>query len=1087
MNDVIVKKQKQTIPTYVLKKANDLPMFFENKPYQGASGRLYPIPYSDGITDEKTDVDYETYIIENEYIKTVILPEIGGKILRGYDKVGAHDFIYYNEVIKPALVGLAGAWISGGIEFNWPQHHRPTTYMPLEATIEENPDGSKTVWTGEVEPFNRMKGMAGITVDPGRSYIKAKIRVYNRTSMPQIFMWWANLAVPVNDDYRTVFPPDCEWVNDHDRRAVLEWPIAKGVYKTARPYDFGEGTDLSRYDAVKVPSSYLISQGQSDMDFIAGYDIGINKGIATVANHHISPGKKMWHWGTGDFGDMWCSNLTDKNGPYIELMTGVYTDNQPDFTWLAPYESREFEQYWYPIRDIGEIKNATIDAALNLEERADGVFFGFNVTGKFDNAVVRVTAKDKVLYNEICDMSPDNSYMKTIDIGDSDFYDITVSLSDKDGKILVSYTPYVRGKKQPINPRIPVKRPCEIETIEELYINGYHLEQYKQHNYRPQDYYLEGIGRDSGDIRCNTSMARLCLKNGEFLKCISYCDVAIKRLTSRNEHPTDTEAFYFKGLALTYLGKYKEAYDILYKAAWNYPHRGAAMFELACLDIKNHDYETALQKLEESISLNKGHTKAQNLKTAVLRRLNNGMAKAQAEINVKEDLLDLFSKIEYSYFADNGEDIEQFNAKAENVLDVACDYIKAGLFEDALYALNIYNGEYPLIEYYKAYCMAMAGENAAAFIAKAEALDTGYCFPSRLEDIAVLQYAINSEKNAANACYYLGALYYDRFRYDEAAEIWNEGIKRNDKHGKIWRNLALYYFDKAGDAPKAKACLENALRFKPDDPRLLLEYQQLLKNMNYTPEQRLFVYEKYPDLLAERDDCYLDKLTLLSQIGDFEKAIKMAKIKRFHIYEGGEGKLTKQHAWMHVLYGNRLVCEGDKEKAEKIYMDGVNIPKSYGEAKTFFNQEAHIYYFLGCLYEQQEENAKAETAYKSAAVYKAAVSEISLFRALALKKLGRAEEAQRVLDEMLSVAENFIVNKDLRSYFGVGSPSPMPFEYDIEKNNMVDGNVLKAFALLGLDEREKAAAAINKARELSPYDFRIYIFDSLINQDVIYV
>lgn len=155
------------------------------------------------------------------------------------------------------------------------------------------------------------------------------------------------------------------------------------------------------------------------------------------------------HWGTGDFGDMWCSNLTDKNGPYIELMTGVYTDNQPDFTWLAPYESREFEQYWYPIRDIGEIKNATIDAALNLEERADGVFFGFNVTGKFDNAVVRVTAKDKVLYNEICDMSPDNSYMKTIDIGDSDFYDITVSLSDKDGKILVSYTPYVRGKKQP--------------------------------------------------------------------------------------------------------------------------------------------------------------------------------------------------------------------------------------------------------------------------------------------------------------------------------------------------------------------------------------------------------------------------------------------------------------------------------------------------------------------------------------------------------------------------------------------------------------------------------------------------------------
>ena len=69
----------------------------------------------------------------------------------------------------------------------------------------------------------------------------AKIKVYNRTEQKQIFMWWANLAVPVNETYRTIFPPDVEWVNDHDRRAVLSWPIAKGVYKTARPYDFGEG------------------------------------------------------------------------------------------------------------------------------------------------------------------------------------------------------------------------------------------------------------------------------------------------------------------------------------------------------------------------------------------------------------------------------------------------------------------------------------------------------------------------------------------------------------------------------------------------------------------------------------------------------------------------------------------------------------------------------------------------------------------------------------------------------------------------------------------------------------------------------
>ena len=1071
MSEVSVKKQKKIIPTYVPKKAHELPMFFENKPYQGASGRVYPIPYCDGISDEKTDVEYEVYTLENEYVKTQVVPSLGGKILRGFDKVGDYDFIYYNEVVKPALVGLAGPWISGGIEFNWPQHHRPTTFMPLEAVAEKNPDGSSTVWTGEVEPFGRMKGMAGITVDPGRSYIKAKVRVYNRTAFPQVFMWWANLAVPVNDDYRTVFPPDCEWVNDHDRRAVLEWPIAKGVYKTARPYDFGKGTDLSHYSAVKVPSSYLISQGQSDMDFICGYDTGINKGIATVANHHISPGKKMWHWGIGDFGDMWCSNLTDENGPYIELMTGVYTDNQPDFTWIAPYETREFEQYWYPVREIGEIKNATIDAAVNVEERGDGLYFGFHVTGVFPGCTVTVTDNGREIYREKADLSPDKVYHKTLDTAISDIHHIKVSLTDANGKELVSYAPYRRGQRQPIEVRKPVKRPSEYQTVEELYINGLHLEQYKQHNYKPEDYYLEGLRRDSGDIRCNTSMARLSLKNGLFEDCVKYCDKAMERLCSRNQHPADTEALYLKGVALEYLGEYDKAYDILYRAAWNYPHRSAAMFELACIDCRRGDYAAALEKLEESIGLNKGHTKAKNLMTAILRKLGSDSAKQSAIDGINDDKLDLFAMIEYSHFEDQSKVLSQFAVKPENMLDVARDYMKAGFFQDALYTLQLAPGNSPLVNYYLAY---IAKDHS--YIAKAEQADMGYCFPSNVEDIAVLRYASQNIENTANADYYLGCLYYDRFRYAEAAQCFESCVRKNPEHGRAWRNLSLYWFDKAHDGKKALSCMENALKYRPEDPRLLLEYEQLLKNTNASIEERLAVYDRYPELLKERDDCYLDKLTLLSQQGKYEEAIQMAAVKHFHIYEGGEGKLTKQHAWMHVLYGNELVKAGDVEKAEQIYKNGINMPKSYGEAKTFFNQEAHIYYFLGKLYGTMGKKDQEKASYEKAAKYKAAVSEISLFRALALKELGREDEAKAVLEEMAATAQNLIDNKDMRTYYGVGSPSPMPFELDIEKNNLLAGYTLKAFALYGEEKYSEAELCIRRAEELSPSDFTVYAY-----------
>lgn len=1070
MSDVKCEKKGMKIPTYIPKKAHELPMFFENKPYQGASGRVYPIPYCDGISDEKTDVEYETYTLENEYVKTQVVPSLGGKILRGFDKIGNYDFIYYNEVVKPALVGLAGPWISGGIEFNWPQHHRPTTFMPLEAVSEDNADGGKTVWTGEVEPFGRMKGMAGITVDKGRSYIKAKVRVYNRTAYPQVFMWWANLAVPVNNAYRTVFPADCEWVNDHDRRAVLEWPIAKGLYKTARPYNFGKGTDLSHYDAVKVPSSYLISQGQSDMDFISGYDTGINKGIATVANHHISPGKKMWHWGIGDFGDMWCSNLTDKNGPYIELMTGVYTDNQSDFTWIAPYETKEFEQYWYPVREIGEIKNATIDAALNVENRKDGLYFGFNVTGIFKNCKITVTDNGKEIYSETADMSPDRVYHKTLNTEISDIHNIKVSLFDENGKELVAYKPYKRGQKQPIKVRKPVKRPSEYKTVEELYINGFHLEQYKQHNYKPEDYYLEGLRRDSGDIRCNTSMARLSLKKGKFADCVKYCDSAIERLTDRNEHPTYTEAFYLNGVALEFLGEYDKAYDILYRAAWNYTHRSAALFELACIDCRNGEYTEAIKKLDESIGLNKGHTKAHNLETAIKRKIGCECAEKSAKDGINDDKLDLFALIEYSHFENVEDKIAQFALKPENLLDVARDYMKAGFYEDALYALSFANAASPLVNYYKAY---ITKDNS--FIDKAEKANMGYCFPSSVDDIAVLEYAIENCKNAANANYYLGCLFYDRFLFDEASECFKSCVRINPEHGRALRNLSLYMFDKKHDGKKALYCMENALKYRSDDPRLLLEYEQLLKNTNASIEERLSVYDKYPELLKERDDCYLDKLTLLSQQGKYEEAINMAAVKHFHIYEGGEGKLTKQHAWMHVLYGNELAKKGDTKKAEQIYINGINMPKSYGEAKTFFNQEAHIYYYLSKLYTGEKHTAALEKA----AEYKAAVSEISLFRALALKELGRSDEAKQVLDEMLSTAQSLIDNKDMRTYYGVGSPSPMPFELDIEKHNLLAGYTLKAFALYGEEKYSEAEICIRKAQKLDPNDFAVYTYKQI--------
>ena len=170
------------MPTYGLGQPDKNPMFLEKRVYQGSSGVVYPYPIIEHVSDEKIDQPYQAIFLENRYLKIMILPELGGRVQMALDKTNNYHFIYYNQVIKPALVGLTGPWISGGIEFNWPQHHRPSTFLPVDYFVEENADGSQTVWFGEIERMFRTRALAGFTLYPDKAYLEIKVQLYNRTN-----------------------------------------------------------------------------------------------------------------------------------------------------------------------------------------------------------------------------------------------------------------------------------------------------------------------------------------------------------------------------------------------------------------------------------------------------------------------------------------------------------------------------------------------------------------------------------------------------------------------------------------------------------------------------------------------------------------------------------------------------------------------------------------------------------------------------------------------------------------------------------------------------------------------------------------
>lgn len=1046
MSKVILRQEKVTIPTYEISEYDKNPMFLEKRVYQGSSGRVYPHPVCEGVSDVKTDKEYNAIFLENDYILVMILPEIGGKIQRLYDKTNGYDAVYYNEVIKPALVGLAGPWISGGIEFNWPQHHRPSTFDSVDYTIEENADGSVTVWVGETEKMFHTKGMAGFTVYPDKAYLEIKGQVYNPTDRPQTFLWWANPAVAVNDYTQSIFPPDVHAVMDHGKRAVSKFPIADSVYYK---FDYAPGTDISRYKNIPVPTSYMAYH--SDFNFIGNYDYEKQAGLLHIADHHVSPGKKQWTWGNGDFGRAWDRNLTDENGPYIELMTGMFTDNQPDFTFLKPYEEKSFVQYFMPYKEVGQIKNASLDAAVNADYQDGELKITVYSPSGLENAEMEVISKGKIVYTNKFSIKTAEVLTFSVTVEDDKEFEVNIK---KDGKTILSCAPVENTEPVP-SPAEEIPAPEKLETTEKLFLAATHLEQYRHATYSPEDYYLEGLKRDESDIRLNNGYGKYLYNKGRFNESEKYFRAAIKSSTWKNPNPYDCEPYYNLGLALLKQGETDKAFDSFYKAVWDGNMQDKAFYRLACIAVMRGDLTDALEYIEKSLVKGLHNLKARALKTALLRLTGcNDEAIAFANETKKIDALDHSCRYELYRLTGNGLDELKAVMRGDNhnYIELANTYADAYMFDEAAKILSLApNTNEPMVHYYM---YRFTGEKAE--LEKAEKADSLYCFPNRLEDIAVLENAIKNGGEYAK--YYLGCLFYDKGRWQESQVLW-ESCADKISLATVYRNLSLVYYNKLHDADKAQTALERAFAMDKTDARVFFELDQLYKTLNYSLEKRLDNMNSNAELLEKRDDLYTEYITLLNLNGEYMNAYNRIMNHNFHPWEGGEGKIPAQYRI--ALMG--MAKTADRESAIKYLEQALVYPHNLGEGKLIGNTDSDIYYMLGGLY---EDKAKAENAYKlasrgefelsSAMYYNDQPPQMLYYAAKALEKLGDRKEAENRFNKFIEYANTHMNDTVKIEYFAVSLPDFLIFEGDLNKNNRVHCCLMAALGYMGLGENAKA-------------------------------
>ncbi len=1089
MGEVKIWEEDTVIPTYEVGKPDKNPMFLEKRVYQGSTGKIYPYPSTQEISREKTDHSWRAVLLENEYIRVMILPELGGRIQRAYDKTNDYDFVYYNSVIKPALVGLTGPWISGGIEFNWPQHHRPTTYSPVDYKIIENEDGSKSLLTGDVDQMYGTKEVTKFTLYPDKAYIEITGQLYNRTPLPQTFLWWANPAVAVNDYTQSIFPPDVHSVYDHGKRAVSRFPIATGEYYK---HDYSDGVDISRYKNIPVPTSYMAEK--SDYNFVGGYDYRKKAGLLHVADHHVSPGKKQWTWGCGDFGKAWDRNLTDEDGPYIELMTGMYCDNQPDFSWLKPYEEKVFRQYFMPYKAVGQVKNATINAALNVEKTDDGkLFVCVYATSRYDSAQIKVEYDGKEIFSEETILSPVDIYEKEIELEIPDIYKTKVSVY-AGGKELVSYQAKDQGIPELAEPAKAAKLPQDIMTNEELYLTGQHIEQYRHATWLPDPYYLEGLKRDPDDTRINNAYGLLLLRRGRFELAEEYFRAALRRLTSMHPNPYDSEPYYNLGLALFYQEKYEDAFDAFYKATWVNELQEMSYYYLATIAARRREYEDALDFIERSLVKNAHSIKARGLKAMLLWKLGREeKARKWISENLELDAFDFVSRFTLICMSEDEPGLLQtFHDITrdfhETYLMASRDLAESGFYEEAVKLLDMYPGDKPMIHYYKGAYLKLLGrtEEATAEFAKGKKSDSSYCFPNKLEDIAVLKCAKENDDTDYLARYYLGCLYYDKLQFDLAIGLWEEAVSINDSFPTLLRNLSIAYYNKRGNKEKARQCLEKAFELDKTDARVFLELDQLYQKLQISLEERLERFRENIVLIEKRDDLYTEYVTLLNSLGMYDEAYEKISSHCFRTWEGAEGKITAQYKVSLVERAKALLTKGDGTGAKKLLEEALSYPENLGEGRLEGTKDNHIYYNLGRAFELLGEKEKADECYEKATLgamevagmmyYYDQPADMILYQGLAKERLADQMSANARFYRLLDYGEKHLRDIFKMDYFAVSMPDMSVFDADMTAKNEAHCYYLMGLANLGLGNKADAAAFFKKVIEMDNTHQNAYIY-----------
>ena len=945
-----------TLPTYEEGAPDPNPPFDQ---YQNTRFN-YPYTLRRNLTDHRTDHAWRALFLENEYLKCSVLPDIGGHLYSCTDKISGKPIFYENPSIKKADVAYRGAWAAFGIEFNFPVSHNWVTASPVDFAFAQREDGSAYVQVGNVDRVYGMQWTVELILRPHSTVLEEKVTLNNRSDVRHRFYWWNNAGVQVWDDSRIQYP--MRFTASHGFREVEPWPVE------------ADGTDLSIIkNHTKGPVSLFVHGSREP--FMGVWNPHTNTGIVHYADYAQLPGKKIWSWGSDADGLDWRKALSDNNSIYVEIQAGLLR-NQETYAFLEPRQTISFSEFWMPVREIGGISRANLAGVVYLNRHGSALTASLNVNQAHPGAAIRIAVGNQAVFEDKADLTPERTWSHEIaNVDPQQKY--TFELRDNKGAVLLhqtegayDWTPLedIHVGPQPSH-RIPdPENRTEDDWIQlgsEHELNGRLLQALQA--------YQDAIAKFPDSFEARKAAGRLCASLLRHQEAKGYLEPVHDRDTS------DSEISYYLGISYEGLGQTREARES-YEAAYRQPaYRAAGGLRLAELLARDGDLQQAEQFLKDALRAAPDDLRTAEELVAVLR----AEGKTEESQRLAREWLDRFPQRYFLLEQTVKPDLHHLADDAERVLNVVSEEIRLGLCSQALDALSrqyppsvadetepgaLPPQKHPLVSYYRGYCREKLGGSGSADFASASKLSTAYVFPSRAEDIAVLNSALHSNPEDATAHYLLGTLYFSRGLTDDALKEWELARKFNSQIPVLHASLGRALLNAKNDPEDALTVFQEGLRADPANVELYTGMDQALSILRRPAQERVAALDRYPDRASMPSPLVYELILNLSESGEYEKAVALFHNRFFQREEGGT---NVRQVWLEVQLQHALSLAQQGHCSEAMSMvdhlkDPVRDLAFTQDGLEPLLHSARFNYLIGSLYQTCKLPEKAQARFKDA-------------------------------------------------------------------------------------------------------------------------